>query len=162
MIRLINHYFLSFLLLLFFTACSPLEIKHTSVLVIENFQTGERLWESHIREGDIIHYDYVHSVYRDRVRQTYRVSGKGHFILIKVTSTPRVLSLPYPGFERPLSLEESNKVSVEIEMHIVQQQVIVVVGGEYTDNRLTVGQQSFGFRSLVGDGAIIRMYIDEK
>jgi hypothetical protein len=161
MIRFVNQYFLSFLLLFFFTACSLWEVKHTRVLIIENFKTGERLWESHIREGEMIYYDYVHSVYRDRVRQTYKVSGKGQFILIKVTSTPRVLSLPYPGFERSLSLEESNKTSVEIEMHMVQQQIIVVVGGEYTDNRLTVGQQSFGFRSLVGDGAIVRMYINE-
>jgi hypothetical protein len=157
MIRI--QYFVLLLLLVLFTACFPLEHKHTRALVIENFETGKLLWKSPIREGDIILYDYIHSVYRDRVYQTYKVSMEGHFILIKVTSTPRVLSLPYPGYELSLSLEESKKVLVEIDMHTVQQQIIMVVGGEYTDNRITIGDQTINFRNLVGEGAIIRMLI---
>ena len=162
MIRIIVTGILLVLLLFLFTGCSSLKVKHPTVLVIENFQTGELICESKIRQGDVIQYDFTHSVYRDRVLQTYIVSEKGQFVLAKVTSTPRVLSLPYPGFERSLSLEETNQAFVEIEMHTVQKQIIVVVGGEHTDNRLTVGRQTIRFKDLVGDGAIVRMHIDKK
>ena len=162
MIRIITPYLLLFLLLILFTACSPLEVKHSKALVIEDFRTGQLLWKSHVRQGDIIHYNYVHSVYRDRVYQTYEISEEGHFILTKVASTPTVLSLPYPGFELSLSLEESSQAFVEIELHRVQQQILMVVGGEHTDNRMTIGQQTIHFRDLVGQGAIVRMRVHQE
>lgn len=147
------------LVLVAYAGCQIQEAPETRIFVIEELRTGKILWQSQIKEGDEIIYQFNHSVYRDKVYQEYEVSPSGSFILVKVTSSAKVLFSPYPGFGLSPDLGEKSGDLVEVKMNKQQDNLVIAVGGELTDNRLTVGQQSVNFRQLVGDGAVVRFYV---
>ena len=135
------------------------EARETRVLVIEDLRTGRTLWQSQIKEGDEILYEYIHSVYRDKVYQHYEVSPSGSLILVKVVSSHRVLFSSYPGFAVPPSPEERVGELVGVKMNRQLDNLGIAVGDELTDKRLTVGQQSMNLIQLAGEGSAIMVYV---
>lgn len=135
--------------------------EETRDLVIEELQTGKILWQTTVRQGDKILYENTHSVYKDRVYQSYEVSTDWSLILVKVASSPKVLFSAYPGFGFPQEAGKKSDDLIEANLSKKQDTLVIAVGGALTDNRLTVGKQAVNFTQLVGDGAVVRIYIEE-
>lgn len=138
------------------------ETQETRLLVIEDLRTGRTLWWCEINKGDEILYSYIHSVYKDRVNQVYQVSPSGSLILLKVASSPRVLFTPYPGFELSSERWEGSADLIEVKINKQQDDMVIAVGGELTNNKLTVAGQSVDFAQLTGEGTVVRVYVTER
>jgi hypothetical protein len=111
--------------------------------------------------GDEILYHYTHSIYDDRVYETYRVSAQEGFELMDVTSTAVVLFSVYPGFELDPERKEKRGNLYSIEMNKHQKFLTIAVGGEITDNRLTVGKKTIHFSSILDQGTVIRIFLSK-
>ena len=48
-----------------------------------------------------------------------------------------------------------------IRMNKEQENLVMSVGGDVTDNRLTVGRKRVKFNGITGDGVVIRIYLME-
>jgi hypothetical protein len=132
---------------------------NNTLLMIETVGEGRVLWQYPVKEGDEILHQYVHSVYGDKVYETYRVTSGGALALVKVKSSPLVLYTIYPGFELPSDTGEKSGDLVEVRMNKQRENLVMTVGGDVTDNRLTVGRQRVKFKGITGDGAVIRIYL---
>lgn len=129
---------------------------HIGILTVEAYHTEEILFEKPVWENEIFVYCYKHSVFRDNVYQTYTISPNGDFLLKMVTSSQRVLSLPYPGFEIPIDLEQGNKEFLTIEINKVVKELIIVAGGEST---LIFDGKTIPLINIGKDGTILRIYL---
>jgi hypothetical protein len=136
-------------------------IRENTLLMVEIVREGRVLWQYPVKEGDEILHQYVHSVYGDEVYETYRVTSRGALSLVKVRSSPLVLYTIYPGFDLPPDSGEKSGGLVEVRMNKEQEHLVMSVGGDVTDNRLTVGPQRVKFNGIIGDGAVIRIYLME-
>lgn len=132
---------------------------NNTLLMIETVREGRVLWQFPVKEGDEILHQYAHSVYGDEVYETYRVTPSGGFALVKVKSSPLVLYTIYPGFDLPPDAGEKSGDLVEVRMNKEQENLVMSVGGDVTDNRLTVGRKRVKFNGITGDGAVIRIYL---
>ena len=156
--------FLFCLLLLIFLSC---QIEENKLLLIEDQRTGEVLWQSHISIGDRIVYENNHSVYKDRVYQTYRVTSDWHFNLVKVISSDMVLYSGYPGFGFPETIGKKSGDVIEIDLleineNKLMETLVIAVGTVLTDNRMTVGEKVVDFDDLVGGGGVVKIYIADE
>jgi hypothetical protein len=141
------------------TGVKAQEVRKNSLLMIETVREGRVLWQYPVKEGDEILHQYVHSVYGDEVYETYRVTSRGALALVKVRSSPLVLYTIYPGFDLPPDTGEKSGDLVEVRMNKEQEELVMSVGGDVTDNRLTVGRQRVKFNGITGDGAVVRIYL---
>lgn len=135
------------------------EAQETSVLVIEDLQAARILWQWPVKEGGEVHYEYVHSVYLDKVYSIYRISPGGEFILEKVASSPAVLFSFSPGFGLSLASGKRSGDLVEVEINKLQKELVIAVGDEMTDKTFTVGEQSVILRQIAGHGSGVRIYV---
>jgi hypothetical protein len=135
------------------------EVHKNNLLMIETVREGRVLWQYPVKEGDEILHQYVHSVYGDKVYETYRVTPRGALALVKVKSSPLVLYTIYPGFDLPPDTGEKSGDLVEVRMNKEQEELVVSVGGDVTDNRLTVGRQRVKFNGITDGGAVVRIYL---
>jgi hypothetical protein len=141
------------------TGVKAQEVHKNNLLMIETVREGRVLWQYPVKEGDEILHQYVHSVYGDKVYETYRVTPRGALALVKVKSSPLVLYTIYPGFDLPPDTGEKSGDLVEVRMNKEQEELVVSVGGDVTDNRLTVGRQRVKFNGITDGGAVVRIYL---
>lgn len=158
MIALISFFCLS---LLIYGGYEASRAGETRVLVIEDLETARILWECQVKEGDEIIYEYIHSVYLDKVYETYKVRPTS-FIMVKIASSPHVLFSFYPGFGLSPSLGEKSANGIEVKTNIEQANLVIAVGDEVTHKKLTVGERSVVLRQITGHGGGVRIYVRSK
>jgi len=125
------------------------------VLAIQDYRTGRDLFSSLIKEGSFT-YQFRHSVFGDDVRQVYSIAPGKRFLLRKVMSSPRVLSLPYPGFELCIPLEKSSKKVIALPLRRFQDELILVVG---SDNLFLLNGKAIRLNEIAPEGTILRTYL---
>ena len=128
-------------------------------LVIEDLRKNMVLWKIDVRDGDELDYSYIHSIYGDRVYERYRVDSNAGFVLIRVTSTPLVLFSTYPGYELNHDSKQKSAYLQSVKLKRIQKTLTIAVGGEITDNRLTVGERTISFTHNMNQGGVVKIFL---
>lgn len=153
-------------LCLFLVACSSVAFlgrsfhsKGEVFLVVKAYPTEEVLFEKPVRTNEIFAYRYRHSVFQDDVHQTYVVCEDGYFVLKNVTSSERVLTLPYPGFEIPVVMARTDRKTLTVEIEKRLDEIMVVAGH---DNALILSGTEIPLSKISKDGTILKICLKKR
>lgn len=124
------------------------------VLEITDAKNGDQILRTHIWPGDDFSLEYVHSVQRSRVKDTFTIDRRYRIVLVETTFSDHGAGLPYKSHQGgTFSILNDGKFYIS-GMNVVLPEILLRTGMEY-DNAFQSENRRINLSQRCGDALLI-------
>jgi len=123
------------------------------VLEIADAKNGDQILRTYIWPGDDFSLEYVHSVQRSRVKDTFTIDRRYRIVLVETTFSDHGAGLPYKSHQGgTFSILNDGKFYIS-DMNVVLQEILLRTGVEY-DNACQSEHRRINLSQRCGDALL--------